>query len=286
MNADSTFIIGATHSVCQDYAIAGYTAARKTPYVILSDGCSTSPDTDIGARLLVKAAAQTMNDQDEDLSILHESAARLALSWARLISVPPQSVDATLLTAQVRGTELLVSGSGDGVIVVEKLAGSLDVYSISYLAGYPFYPAYLHQPDRLEALLTNNRASKEIRHFHSTFIDKPFELVSTYISESATQVFSFNAADYKSVALISDGIHSFFRTDQKAGSKRIEPVLMPEVVGEIVSFKSWNGSFVQRRVNRFLKECRAKGWQHADDLSLAVIHLGGPECSLRVPSRV
>ena len=65
MNADSAFRMGSTHAVCQDYAVASaWTAAAHTdgaappprPYIILSDGCSSTPDTDVGARLLVKAA--------------------------------------------------------------------------------------------------------------------------------------------------------------------------------------------------------------------------------------
>ncbi|HYO91642.1 MAG TPA: hypothetical protein VEQ40_08400, partial [Pyrinomonadaceae bacterium] len=69
MNADSAFLIGATHAVCQDYAVAGngtpderaaVSNLQANPYVILSDGCSSSPDTDIGARLLVKAAEQVL----------------------------------------------------------------------------------------------------------------------------------------------------------------------------------------------------------------------------------
>src|SRR6476659_1428102 len=55
MNADATINIGATHALCQDYVIA------KDRHVILSDGCSSSPDTDIGARLLVKALEQNLS---------------------------------------------------------------------------------------------------------------------------------------------------------------------------------------------------------------------------------
>ena len=65
MNADSVFNIGATHAVCQDYVIARsgettFGSPNAGPYIILSDGCSSSPDTDMGARLLVKAMDQTL----------------------------------------------------------------------------------------------------------------------------------------------------------------------------------------------------------------------------------
>src|SRR5215203_2249321 len=76
MNTDCFFNIGATHSVCQDYVVA-------SPYLILSDGCSSSPDTDIGARLLVKAAERVCGKYE--IEEVHKESARLALGWAKLL---------------------------------------------------------------------------------------------------------------------------------------------------------------------------------------------------------
>jgi serine/threonine protein phosphatase PrpC len=251
MNADSTFIIGATHAVCQDYAVA------RDAYAIVSDGCSASPDTDIGARLLVKAAEQLLHT-NHDRSALHEAAARLALEWAKPINLPPESLDATLLTAFISDDELLVTCSGDGVIVAERNDGGLDVHVISFPSGYPFYPAYWHQPDRLDAFLSTSGPIEQTRHFR------------------------FKTSEYKYVALVSDGIHSFLNTSQTITS----PVSMAEVLGELVSFKSLHGAFVARRVKRFIKDCRARGWQHSDDLSIAAIHPGGATCSPNISFQV
>src|SRR5215510_2075397 len=107
MNADATINIGATHSVCQDYVIV------RNDYVILSDGCSSSPDTDIGARLLVKALDQTLK-QPGDIEELHKNAARVALGWANMIALPPQSIDATLMSIHVTGDDFIIACSGDG----------------------------------------------------------------------------------------------------------------------------------------------------------------------------
>ena len=76
MNANSAINIGATHSLCEDYVIA----QSEGHYVILSDCCSSSPDTDIGARLLVKAAENILTKQAVDgVEQLHKEAARLVL---------------------------------------------------------------------------------------------------------------------------------------------------------------------------------------------------------------
>ena len=60
MNADHYYTIGNSHSVCQDYAISGL--VENGAYAILSDGCSSSPDVDVGARMLSLSAKENSFD--------------------------------------------------------------------------------------------------------------------------------------------------------------------------------------------------------------------------------
>jgi len=256
MNSDATISIGSTHSVCQDYAIA------RSDYVVLSDGCSSSPDTDIGARLLVKALDQRLS-KAADVEELHKEAAQAALSWAGMLGLPAQSVDATLLSAQIKGEDLIIACSGDGVIILESRSGALHVYAISSPSGYPFYPTYAHQPERLAELVANDRSTKEIKNG---------DRITT--SDALTIAFKLNVADYKYAAIASDGFNSFFHTQQATNGKRLQPLSLPDVLREFWSFKNSHGAFVERRMKRFKKDSQPKGWQHADDLSIAVIHLG------------
>jgi len=256
MNTGATINIGSTHSICQDYVIA------KNGYVVLSDGCSSSPDTDIGARLLVKALDQHLNTAT-DIEELHKESARIALGWASMLGLPPESVDATLLSAHVECDDLIIACSGDGVIILESQTGVLDVYAISSPSGYPFYPSYVHQPERLAQLLANNGCTKEIRHG---------ERITT--SDALTVAFKFNVADYRYAAIASDGLNSFFHTQQATNGKRLEPLSLLDVLGEFWSFKNSHGAFVERRMKRFKKDTQAKGWQHADDLAIGVIYVG------------
>jgi len=273
MNADCTFQIGATHSVCQDYVIARNDS--QSPYVILSDGCSSSPDTDIGARLLVKAAEQIVAvDHASEVEELHKASARVALDWAELIGVPPESVDATLLTAQVRGEKLIIGCSGDGVIVLESPEGVLEVHAISSPSGYPFYPAYAHQPERLAELVVKQRSRKELKHFRRDSAHGQLRLVRETSSDSLTEVFELNPLDYKYAAVASDGLHSFFQTQQSVSGKRVEAICLARVLDEFWSFKNSHGAFVERRMKKFKKDCDAKAWHHADDVAIGVIHLG------------
>ena len=240
MNADAIINIGSTHTICQDYAIA------RENYVILSDGCSSSRDTDIGARLLVRALDQMLGHTTKEITELHADAARTALTWANTLGLPAQSVDATLLSAHVTNDDLIIACSGDGVIILETQSGALDVRPISSPSGYPFYPSYLHQPDRLSEMISHNRCTETI-------------------------VFKLNAAAYKYAGLASDGLTSFFHTQTTANGKHVEPVRLADVLAELWSFKNSYGAFVERRLKRFKKDTP---WQHADDLALAVLRLG------------
>ena len=273
MNTDRAFQIGSTHSVCEDYVVArNGSDIAGGPYVILSDGCSSSPDTDIGARLLVKAAEKLFIEQgSDDAEVLHNKAARLALDWAALMGLPAQSIDATLMSAQVTGEHLIIACSGDGVVLLESQTGTLDLFVISSPSGYPFYPCYAHQPERLAELVAKGRTTKEIKHVER----------GVTISDSLTEVFRFNARDYKYAAVASDGIDSFFQTQRSAVGKRVENISLLDVLTQFWSFKKSHCAFVERRLNRFTKDAYANGWQHRDDLSIGVINLGGEHVRTR-----
>ena len=287
MNADSAFYIGASHAVCQDYALAGNCSttepctesdSRTCPYIILADGCSSSPDTDTGARLLVKAAEQLLRESDSPLMRdpvkLHLDAAHRALAWAEMMGLRPEAVDATLLTAHVERDELIAGCTGDGVIAFQSVTGAIEVYSISYPSGYPLYPGYLHQPRRLLVLRERGSSSKEVKHFRSASVEEPLLLRDTSSSDSLTEVFTVRARDYRYVALFSDGISSFYCAKQTETSKRVEAVPFDEILRGLVSFKSTRGAFARRRMKSFLKDCRTGGWRHMDDLAVGALYLG------------
>src|SRR5262245_726991 len=270
MNADCAFTIGSTHSICQDYAVAGIEAGS---YIVLSDGCSSSPDTDVGARLLTSAARQTFSGAVE-VPELHKESAQLALNWAELLGLPPQSVDATLLTAHLNRDDLIIGCSGDGVVVLETREGRVDVYAISFPSGYPFYPCYAHQPERLDELIARGRAYKELNHFRRVSAGEPLTLIRESTSDLLTEVFRLKVSDYKYPDLVSDGLQSFYSTKPSIDGKRVEAIPMVEVLNELWSFKNSHGEFVSRRVNKFKKDCRAREWHHADDLAFGALYLG------------
>jgi hypothetical protein len=214
------------------------------------------------------------NPNSGDVVELHKQAAILALAWAKEINLRPQSVDATLLTAQSRNGEFLIGASGDGAIVLESHSGVLDVYSISFPNGFPLYPGYEHQPERLLAWQTNHRAYKEVQHFQSAGLLSTPELLNVETSESVTETMRINRSDYKRVTILSDGAHSFYKTEDSATSKHVTSIPVDQVLKELVAFKSGHGAFVARRAKKFQKQCASRGWQHADDLAIGAISFG------------
>ena len=271
MNADSIFFIGSLHSICQDYVLS---KNDPQPFVILSDGCSSSTHADFGSRLIVKAADRFLRTVDNDVRSVHRESARLALQWSKQIGLEVEAVDATLLTAHLLDDVLTVGCSGDGVVAWESVDGTVDVHAISFPSNYPLYPTYQFQCDRFDELLAHHQIEAEVKHYRRTSQDTQFQFIDSTTSDSLTHVWQLKSSDYRYVALLSDGLNSFVRSRSASNGNRVEPILIEEVLDNLWAFKNSHGAFVARRMTRFKKDCESLGWHHADDLAIAAIHLG------------
>ena len=103
-NADAFFSIGKTHMVCEDYARAG-TQQNGLPYALVCDGCSSSPDTDIGARLLGMAAATTfqahwISGREMPFAEREREIIRIAATAANEIDADLRCLDSTIVEAR------------------------------------------------------------------------------------------------------------------------------------------------------------------------------------------
>jgi hypothetical protein len=289
MNSDSAFCIGRSHRICQDYSVAGGNGSfdggekksgkSSEPYVIVADGCSSSPDTDVGARLLVRSAARVLRAPGKrsaaSLREHYEGAARLALAQATLLDLNPQCVDATLLTVNVHAGEFIAACYGDGVIALQaRCGGYLDVYSISFSDGYPLYPSYAEQPERRRFFESLSSNVKEVVHYRMLSSDRSILLKESHTSTDPLEIFAGKAEEYEYVAVMTDGIRSFTEVTRTETTKRVEPVALEKLIPDLLTFKSPAGAFAQRRLNKFLNECQKKNRQHNDDLAVGVVHLG------------
>ena len=265
MNADCAFRMGRRHAVCQDYAVA---AGGERPYVILADGCSSSPDTDLGARLVVKTAERLLRQRvelpDPERVLLHGRGMALELELA------PECLDTTLLMAVVVNGQWLVRACGDGVIAWQDREGRLHTQSLSYGRGYPAYPNYLCDAARRRAFqrLEGNELQLESLELAPSgrVIRRRTELLPAGAHHLAGRV-----EETAWLAVLSDGATSFVRRSEGIS----EPLALEAVLSRLLAFKGFQGVFAQRRLARFEQECAASGWVHQDDLALGVIRCGG-----------
>lgn len=259
MNTDSAFVIGKTHKVCQDYTSHGQE-------IYLSDGCSSSPDTDFGARLLIQSAKMfSVRQEDYGYNTIEHAA-----FMRDIVHLPADSLDATLLTAGIYDNMFSARCYGDGVIALkEKGSTFITAFSVEYAGNAPEYLSYLLSHTRKviwDIFKPQNTRSVTCHWIHPN--NPSLNYSNTYNDPTFTNHLELSGAvsDYEWVALMSDGVHSF--TDSGT------PVPIMEVLPLLLDFKNLNGEFVQRRMARFQKDIAAKGLVHNDDLSLAVINLG------------
>ena len=303
-HVDCAFRMGRTHLVCQDYAAV---AAGEFPCVALSDGCSGSPDTDIGARLLARSALSYIKtiSQEEGESYTHNSpspkfriSASLgnallrekgsgvegnlhhyhqqtvcaARSYADALQLSDMALDATLLTLIADEAQWLAAVFGDGVVAALNRAGEMEVTAISYPGGYPFYPNYLADDARRQVLLQQADSTRRSETFR---IDLRGLVTASHSETCAADdpcpFVTGNNADYRWVAILSDGVHSFYTTEPDKGHANIA-LPLETVLPELLNFKTSGGQFAQRRMQKFQQQCASRGWLHHDDVAMGVVY--------------
>lgn len=260
MNADNDFQIGKDHTVCEDYSLSGVTK-EGAAFAIVCDGCSASPEVDIGARLLALSAREHIfwshlrkdPNQFAKETTQHANEARLKFSLLH-----PQCLDATLLVAYVQDNYLTAFGFGDGVIIHKNKSG-LWVHHIELTSGAPDYLSYNLFAPRMSAYDQLKDNEKQIVWKRDTGayqmeIRKPFDPLHISMSVEEGDI----------VAVISDGINSFRKADNTA-------IDWKDLVDEFIGFKNFEGQFVLRRLAAFKRKCIKDNWHHHDDISMAAI---------------
>jgi len=259
MHGDAYFSIGKSHTVCEDYALSepwngGWLAA-------VADGCSSSTYTDVGARLLVHA----LRVQPPDLMLAADSAIRDAAASARVLQLPEESLDATLLCIAANNDRVVVVISGDGFVVSRHATGDFFVIMAEYPSGAPQYLNYRCSPYRHQRYIGEFGATRNFRHVRLS-PDGEIKDDATMLDHTFCHPLSMPNKETTMIAAISDGLSSF----QSLASN---PDGIFKLIPELCTFKNTKGSFVQRRLKRFIKDHTADKDFHADDISMAAICL-------------
>lgn len=291
MNQDNAFVIGTTHHICQDYSIGGVLCKHGDYYTIVCDGCSSSPNSDFGARILSMGTKEELKRLflSAQLSeFIPKNCVEFAKPIIKQIGLPEESLDATTMVITSSSLGGYALSYGDGIIAVEDMSGNIYVISIEYTDGYPFYLNYLLYPERFNEWEENHDKRKVTISVISTaktyeMIDEDMKVLGNHdfgdihIRNERQRTFVFfnnSGKKIKYVSILSDGIKSFYELINTETSKTNSSIDYHLALSDLLSFKNFSGEFVQRRLNRFAKDCQKKNWFHSDDLSLGVIYLG------------
>ena len=264
MHSDSFFFKGKSHDVCEDYATHGstYLNNKQVCYAIVSDGCSSSKDTDIGARVLTKAAEENLHLINYDVAF-GDAVINKASEVVDFAGWNPYCLDATLLVATSEEDKTQIQVIGDGVVCLLN-NDCIVVHDITYPSGAPRYLTYWSNNDRAIAY---KNAYSNLRIVDTYYIFKDRTIKETTESEHPVWSIKVSNDTCQTIILTSDGVHSFQELFLSQG-KTFSHIDLFNVLKEIYGFKNTNGEFVKRRIKRFAK---TTSWENTDDLAVAAI---------------
>jgi len=278
VNSDSYYEIGAGHVFCQDYADHGTfnILGKDYTYAIVSDGCSGSKDSDIGARLLAKSFPMCIRHllmHKNDLSLANLEI-EFSETWGlKQVYAGPLGMDATIVAmVYSHADDTLYSFAwGDGKIYYAfKSQNPQGDYlnDITFKSNAPFYLSYLQDKSRITEY---EKAFGLDYANHQGYIITPTNCVALPESfksgqKSFSEVYKNASQTLRFASVFSDGIDTYQKKDNPNMSMGRHVLF-----GEIAGYKNFNGEFVKRRMIAFKKQCAKDGWIHYDDVSAATI---------------
>lgn len=265
---DSYYTIGKLHLFCEDYVGQGW---RPLPYLILADGCSAAPDSDLGARLLVLNARRLL---PRFALKAYNRAERTARHWSlgrriirraarqvRDLGVDTAVLDATLLIAWCDGESIHGHLYGDGCIATRQADGEVRAIQIEYAENAPFYLSYLLDAKRCALYREAVGDSSIAQSVHE------FSEASSTVRQAAFDapiVFSFPLTTFPRVAVATDGLHSLMNVET---GKRVQTL---EVARQLLDFPNVEAGFVKRQIRNVLVEYGEQRIFNLDDIGMGV----------------
>jgi len=267
MNADHAYFIGNTHTVCQDYAISQVVDGGA--YAIVSDGCSSSPDVDFGARALALSAKRTLAKGGSDC--LPDLFGKITIDNLRNLETTfplhPQALDATLLVAWIKDKQFKVHMFGDGVFF-HKTSTTLQIVHVDFESNTPAYLSYYLDPMRMKRYEDTVFGSKRVVDINMYLAggQEPRDMIEVeeFVKPFDPVSFSGIVDPDDVIGVCSDGINSFKKGD---GSD----INWENQIREFIDFKSTVGVFVQRRLGFLKRQWQKNLTTHYDDISMATI---------------
>lgn len=265
--ADAHFRMGSAHeaegSPCQDYALS---ENEMMPFAALSDGCSSSGKTDLGARLWCLTARQLrlFSATASNYSSLIKP---MIVDTANRLGLVDADLDATLgLIFLLRNGGIRSLLWGDGVMAARTPRGT-EIMTVEWSGNMPGYLSYELSINRCAEFIRQSEALAEgaapCRVTYTTIKDDG--TVDTwrdgYHADVALRGMQANWPPGTEIAAImSDGV------------SQVSGLTTQEVVTELLSIgPARQGAFARRRLQAALKKFAKDGHKPIDDISFAAL---------------
>jgi hypothetical protein len=272
MILDSFISVGKTHHTCEDYSLV---VNQPYPFILVSDGCSSSKNTDVGARLLALTTKRQFHGAMtyEILPGKPDYFGRAIIESSYIIAdqlgLNRSALDATLLLAYVENGLLHFIAFGDGFLIIKSKTGHDKFIQLSYKANAPYYLT-VHENSDIQhewaRVYPDNDLEAKIYHYYKSL--NPYDAQFGYADLSWDEpffTFAFQVEDIEMVMVSSDGIGTFCR-----GNDRM--LIPPEdIIDEMMDVKVKNGEFIKRRMKKMLEKHARESTYNLDDVSVAAM---------------
>lgn len=241
MKTDSIALAARGKVICQDSARHG------SNYIIVTDGCSSSPFSEVGAMLLA-LSARNLFENEYYFEDFGEVAVLKARDACVMMGLPSSALDATLIIGYQLNKQFTVSVYGDGVIWYKDSAGTratvYETVAESSLGSVslPYYLSYRFNKDRDRSFFE----CKPVTQINGQKVD--FSKKHTVYLESP---------DF--VGITTDGVTQI--------SNRVVKLSTDEVLKRFTDFPITEGAFLARRAWATVKK---ENWVLGDDFGMAV----------------
>jgi hypothetical protein len=272
ISVDSYFTNGNVNKVCQDYTL--YEGGNfPVPYIIVCDGCSSSMNTDVGARILAHIAKKVLHENiDPDYLIDYSFPGLIEYRIVEKIKKTLDSLelsegcmDSTLLISFIKSDRIYTYFFGDGQVFIKYKNGDTKLITVSYKGNAPFYLSYELNKDRKSQFI---EYSKEDEH---PLLTRNIETIHNEFCKNENSIYfarrlpdyNNNIKDIEYYLVMSDGTESFIN---KETGDRIHSL---DIMKEFSSFKNTTGEFIKRRVRRAMEDLSKINIVNTDDISVA-----------------
>jgi len=288
INVDGLFVIGKGHKICEDYITFGM---DPLPHIILSDGCSKSDNTDVGARILTLCAKQLLIKMFND-GLLKETKDK----WDSPVIRPSTTYDpryryidklyfdfgiGAIYRATFSGASLGLNKTAlDATLIVSYIIEE-KIFTLMYGDGYLF-----KKDDLVDTYILNEvKFEKESPYYLNYWIDSPrrdlydkkrimlkkntFNAGNIYDVSGSPESFPYDLPLYGTHDLNQSSLFMISSDGPSSVMDLKKSEMRPtDVMRNFSAIKQPNGKFHQRRVLSELKTLEKNGFANYDDISV------------------